>query len=87
MLENNSWITESIPNDVYGVEPFFIPKYDPIKKEAYTLIRPGWTATSSDLECIRNKEVTHPDVRDKYLEISSTTDDEMQSAILILKFK
>jgi len=72
---------------VYGVEPVFAQRYTAEKKEAYSLIRPGWTATTSDLQCISNKEVTHPELRDKYLEISSTTDDDMQSAILILKLK
>lgn len=87
MVDNNSWITESIPNDVYGVEPVFISGFNPEKKEAYSLIRPGWTAGTSDLDCIRNKKVTHPDIRDQYLEICENTMDDQQSAILILKLK
>ncbi len=87
MIDNNTWITQSIPNDVYGVEPVYIERFNPEKNEAYSLIRPGWTAGSSDLDCIRNKRVTHPDIRDKYLEICENTMDDQQSAILILKLK
>jgi len=84
---SNSWVKTSIINDVFGLEPTYLSGYNPENKEIITLIRPGWTIDSHDMDCLRSREVKFPAIRDRLADLSEDRLGQANAAIIVMKLK
>lgn len=84
---SNSWVNSSIINDVFGLEPTYLSQYNPEKKEIITLVRPGWTIDSHDMNCLRSREVKFPAIRDRLADLSEDRLGQANAAIVVMKLK
>lgn len=73
--------SQTIENDLYGVEPVYFDRYDPGTGMLISWERPAWVASYYDLDCIRNKKVQFPELRDEFLRIA---EDEEASEIMVI---
>jgi len=74
-------------NDLFGIEPVYISRYEQMADRYVTWLRAGSIASSYDLDCIRSKDVKLPDVRDRLLEIAEGPDAENNMVLLLMEGK
>ena len=55
--------------------------------EIITLIRPGWTIDSHDMNCLRSREVKLPAIRDRLADLSEDRLGQANAAIIVMKLK
>ena len=84
---SGSFNARGLNNDLYGINPVYIREYSHKIDRVISWARPGWIASSYDLECIRNKEVKYPKLRDRFLEIAENQEDSMQMLLILMKLK
>ena len=79
--------TSVIKNDLFGIEPVNIRRFDRRANRYVAWIRGDWVASENDLNCIRNKEVKLPEIRDQLLDIVESENDENKMVLLLMEAK
>ncbi|MDD4645767.1 MAG: hypothetical protein PHY99_07245, partial [Bacteroidales bacterium] len=73
-------------NDLFGVEPVRLMEYNQNIHRMISWIRPD-DYSSSELDCIRKKEVKLPELRDRFLKIASDPEASGQVLLVLMKMK
>ena len=76
-----------LENDLFGINPISLREYCPKIDRVIGWTRPEWIATSYDLDCIRNKKVKYPELRDRFLEIAEEAVTSGQMMLVLMKLK
>ena len=76
-----------LENDIYGVGTLPIGRYSKSIDRFVTWATMEWVAEYYDLDCIRNKKVKYPQLRDRFLEIAEDPKAEYQKIIVLMKLK
>jgi len=79
--------SSDIKNDLFGIEPVFIRRFDRQTNRYIAWMRAGMVASENDLDCIRNKEVKLPEIRDRLLEIAESDEDDNKMILLLMEAK
>jgi len=74
-----------IKNDLFGIEPVYIRRFDRQTNRYVAWMRAGMVASENDLDCIRNKEVKLPEIRDQLLEIAESDEDDNKMVLLLME--
>ncbi len=74
-------------NDLFGVEPISMREYHSGIDRVIGWSRPEWIGNSYDLECIRNKKVKFPKLRDQYFKIAEDPEASEQLLLILMKLK
>ncbi|MBT3243017.1 MAG: 6-bladed beta-propeller [Bacteroidetes bacterium] len=76
-----------LENDLFGVEPISMREYHPGLDRVIGWSRPAWVGSHYDLDCIRNKKVKYPKLRDQYLAIAEDIEAAEQMLLVLMKLK
>ena len=76
-----------LTNDLYGIDPASLYVYSPKIDRVISWVRPEWIASSYDLDCIRDKKVKFPKLRDQFLEIAEDPEATGQLVLVLMKLK
>ena len=80
------WIHSSMENDIYGIEPANCYMYIP--DQNLSAARFNWDISESrDLNCIRQLNVSRPDIRDQLLEICENPSDDQGIVLVLMQMK
>ncbi len=79
--------SRTLENDLFGINPVTIREYSKKTDRVIAWSRPGWIASSYDLECIRAKKVKFPKLRDRFLEIAEDPEASSQMLLVLMKLK
>jgi hypothetical protein len=84
---SEGWVRSSIDNDVYGLEPLMLEQYIPERNELIARVRPGWTADSHDMACVRQRQVKFPEARDQLAKLVEDRTGLQNMAIVVMKLR
>jgi hypothetical protein len=73
-----------IKNDLFGIEPVNIRRFDRQANRYVAWMRAGMEASGNELDCIRNKDVKLPEIRDQLLKIAESEDDNNKMVLLLM---
>lgn len=76
-----------VKNDLFGIEPVNIREFDQQANRYVAWLRVGMIASEYDLDCIRNKEVKLPEIRDQLIEIIESPDMDNNMVLLLMEAK
>ncbi len=76
-----------IKNDLFGIEPLQIQRFEPQSNRYVAWVRLGMIASEYDLDCVRKKEVKLPEIRDRLLEIAKMPDVDNNMVLLLMEAK
>lgn len=76
-----------IKNDLFGIEPINIRRFEKQTNLYVAWLRVGMIASEYDLDCIRNKEVKLPEIRDQLIEIIESPDVDNNMVLLLMEAK
>jgi len=79
--------TSIVENDLFGIEPVSIRRFEQMAYRYVAWMRPGMIAFGNDLDCIRNKEVKLPEIRDQLLKIAESDDVDNNMVLLLMEAK
>lgn len=80
------WNFSSMENDIFGIEPAIFASFSP--DQNLCAYQYNWDITDTrDLDCIRELEVSRPDIRDQLLEICENPKDNLDLVMIILHLK
>lgn len=77
----------SMKNDLYGVGRIWLRHYSAKIDRFISLVDPDGIADYYDLNCIRDKKVKFPKLRDRFLEIVEDPEAPYQKIIVLMKLK
>ncbi|MCD6347782.1 MAG: 6-bladed beta-propeller [Bacteroidales bacterium] len=84
---SGTFTTQTIENDLYGVDPIYINRYDPGIGMLIGWVRTSWLGSNYDLDCIRNKKVKYPELRDQLLRIAEDEEASENMLLVLMKMK
>ena len=76
-----------IKNDLFGIEPIHIYEFDRQINRYVSWLRIGMIASEYDLNCIKNKKVMLPKIRDQLIEITQSPDPDNNLVLLLMEAK
>lgn len=82
----NTWITHWIRNDVYGLQTS-IQNYHREENIMVDVVYPEWVPELSDVDCIRELDVTHPEIRDELCDFVENWSGEELPVLVIMHLK
>jgi len=77
----------SIKNDLFGIEPVFIRRFEQQANRFVSWLPLEMIASMYDLDCIRNKEVKFSEIRDRLIDIAESPDEDNSMVLLLMEAK
>lgn len=78
-------ISSTIKNDLFGIEPVYIRRFDHQANRYVAWMKVDMVTSENDLDCVRNRDVKLPEIRDQLLQILESDEDDNKMVLLLME--
>jgi hypothetical protein len=82
---SGNWTSPTLSNDLFGIEPVFIERYDKTIERYVVWVFPQAIKDNYDLDCLISKQVRYPKIRDEIIRISQEPSLAENRIMILLK--